>query len=198
MSMIEKIKELRERTGAGMSDCKAALAETDGDIDAAIEVLRSKGIAKAAKKSGREASEGLVGSYIHGNGRIGVLVEVNCETDFVARTEDFQNFVREIAMQVAATNPLAVNAEGIDPEVLEAEKRVYREQAAEEGKPAEIAEKIVEGRIRKFLKEQTLLDQEYIRDPDKTIQDLLNETIAKLGENILIRRFVRFELGEGA
>jgi len=197
MSTIEKIKELRERTGAGMADCKAALAENDGNIDSAIEFLRSKGIAKAAKKAGREASEGLIDSYIHGAGRIGALVEVNCETDFVARTEDYQAFVRELAMQVAATNPLALSSENIDADVLDAERKIYREQALEDGKPENIVDKIVEGRIKKFLKESTLLDQEYIRDPDKTIQDILNETIAKLGENIVIRRFVRFELGAG-
>lgn len=191
----EKIKELRERTGAGMMECKAALTETGGDIEAAIEVLRTKGLAKAAKKAGREASEGVVASYIHGGGRIGVLIEVNCETDFVARTEDFQNLVRELAMQIAATNPLAVSPEGIAAEILEKERRIYREQALEEGKPENMIDKIVDGRIAKFLKEQTLLEQEYIRDPNKTVGDILKETIAKLGENIVVRRFVRFELG---
>ncbi len=196
-SLTEQIKELRERTGAGMLDCKGALEESGGDMDKAIEVLRSKGIAKAAKKAGREASEGLVESYIHGGGRIGVLIEVNCETDFVARTDDFKDFVRELAMQVAATNPLAVSQEEIDQNLLEAEKKIYREQALEEGKPENVVEKIIEGRVNKFLKENTLLDQEYVRDPDKKISDLVQGAVAKLGENIVVRRFARFELGEG-
>ena len=195
MSTIENIKQLRERTGAGMNDCKAALDEAKGNIDAAIEVLRAKGIAKAAKKAGREASEGLVESYIHGGGRIGVLVEVNCETDFVARNDDFKAFVREIAMQIAATSPLAVDESGVDAATIESERKVYREQALEEGKKPEMIDKIVDGRVKKFLKESALLHQEYIRDPNRTISDLLSETIAKIGENIVIRRFVRFELG---
>lgn len=194
-SLTEQIKELRERTGAGMMECKAVITETGGDIEKAIELLRERGIAKAAKKAGREAREGLVVPYIHGTGRIGVLVEINCETDFVARTDDFQSFAREIAMQVAATAPLAVSAEGIDPALIEGERKVFREQALQEGKPEAMVDKIVEGRIAKFLKEQTLLDQDYIRDPDRKVRDLLNDAIAKLGENILIARFVRFELG---
>ncbi len=194
-SLTEQIKELRERTGAGMMECKGVLTETGGDIERAIELLRERGIAKAAKKAGREAREGLVVPYIHGNGRIGVLVEINCETDFVARTEDFQSFAREIAMQVAATSPLAVSAEGIDPALIEAERKVFREQALQEGKPEAVVDKIVEGRVAKYLKEQTLLDQDYIRDPDRKVSDLLNDAIAKLGENILIARFVRYELG---
>ena len=194
-SLTEQIKELRERTGAGMMECKNVLTETGGDIEKAIELLRERGIAKAAKKAGREAREGLVVPYIHGTGRIGVLVEINCETDFVARTEDFQSFAREIAMQVAATAPLAVSSEGIDPALIEAERRVFREQALQEGKPEAVVDKIVEGRVAKYLKEQTLLDQDYIRDPDRKVSDLLNDAIAKLGENILIARFVRYELG---
>jgi elongation factor Ts len=194
-SLTEQIKELRERTGAGMMECKNVLTETGGDIEKAIELLRERGIAKAAKKAGREAREGLVVPYIHGNGRIGVLVEINCETDFVARTEDFQSFAREIAMQVAATAPLAVSSEGIDPALIEAERKVFREQALQEGKPEAVVDKIVEGRVAKYLKEQTLLDQDYIRDPDRKVGDLLNDAIAKLGENILIARFVRYELG---
>ena len=194
-SLTEQIKELRERTGAGMMECKNVLTETGGDIEKAIELLRERGMAKAAKKAGREAREGLVVPYIHGTGRIGVLVEINCETDFVARTEDFQSFAREIAMQVAATAPLAVSSEGIDPALIEAERKIFREQALQEGKPEAVVDKIVEGRVAKYLKEQTLLDQDYIRDPDRKVGDLLNDAIAKLGENILIARFVRYELG---
>lgn len=178
-----------------MMECKGVLQETNGDIERAIELLRERGMAKAAKKAGREAKEGLVVPYIHGTGRIGVLVEINCETDFVARTEDFQAFAREIAMQVAATSPLAVSADEIDAALVEAERKIYREQALQEGKPEAVVDKIVDGRVSKFLKEQTLLDQDYIRDPDRKVKDLLNEAIAKLGENIKIARFVRFELG---
>lgn len=195
MSQLENIKQLRERTGAGMTDCKAALDESKGDLERAIEILRAKGIAKAAKKAGREASEGLVESYIHGGGRIGVLVEVNCETDFVARNDDFKAFVREVAMQIAATAPFAVSEEGIDPALIEKERNVAREQTLAEGKKPEMVDKIVDGRIKKFVKENSLLNQEYIRDPKRTINDLLKEVIAKIGENIVIRRFVRFELG---
>lgn len=194
-SLTEQIKELRERTGAGIMECKGVLQETNGDIERSIELLRERGMAKAAKKAGREAREGLVVSYIHGNGRIGALVEINCETDFVARTEDFKAFAREIAMQVAASSPLAVSADEIDQALVDAERKIYREQALQEGKPEAVVEKIVEGRVSKFLKEHALLDQEYFRDPDRTVKDLLSEAIAKLGENIKIARFVRFELG---
>ncbi len=192
----KEVKELRERTGAGIMDCKAALKEADGDIEKAIEILKKKGIAKAAKKAGREASEGLIGSYIHHGGKIGVLIEVNCETDFVAKTDDFKNLVNELAMQVAASNPLYVKREDVPQDVIEKEREVYKTQALESGKPEKIVEKIVDGKMEKFYKEICLLEQPYIRDDNKTIQDLLNEAIAKLGENIVVKRFVRFALGE--
>lgn len=195
MSQLEQVKQLRERTGAGISDCKLALDEAKGDLERAIEILRAKGIAKAAKKAGREASQGVVQSYIHGGGRIGVLIEVNCETDFVARNDEFKAFVHEVAMQIAAMAPLAVSEEGIDPALIEKERNIAREQTLAEGKKPEMVDKIVEGRIKKYLKENSLLNQEYIRDAKRTINDLLQETIAKIGENIVIRRFVRFELG---
>ncbi|SHE93618.1 translation elongation factor Ts (EF-Ts) [Caldanaerobius fijiensis DSM 17918] len=191
------VKELRERTGAGMMDCKKALTEANGDMDKAIEILREKGLAAAAKKAGRIAAEGIIDSYIHGGGRIGVLVEVNCETDFVARTDDFKNFVHDIAMQIAAANPQYVSKEDVPVEVVEKEKEIYRAQAKNEGKPDKVIEKMVEGRLEKYYKEVCLLEQPFIRDDSKTIKQLLNELIAKIGENIVIRRFVRFELGEG-
>ncbi len=191
------VKELRERTGAGMMDCKKALVETDGDIEKAIDELRTKGLAKAAKKAGRIASEGLVLAYIHGGGRIGVLVEVNCETDFVAKTDEYKEFVKDIAMQVAAANPDYVRREEVPEEVLNREKEVLRAQAREEGKPENIVEKMLAGRIEKYYKEHCLLEQPFVKDPDKTIQDLVNEKISKIGENISIRRFVRYEVGEG-
>lgn len=193
----EMVKELRERTGAGMMDCKRALTETAGDMDKAITYLREKGLAAAAKKAGRIAAEGLVDSYIHLGGRIGVLVEVNCETDFVAKTDDFRAFVKDIAMQIAAAKPEYVSREEVPQEVLEREKEIYRSQAKNEGKPDNVAEKIVAGRIEKYFKEACLLEQPFIKDPDLTIQQLLNGKIAKIGENILIRRFARFERGEG-
>lgn len=191
------VKELRERTGCGMMDCKNALVEAQGDIEKAIEVLRTKGLAKAAKKAGRIASEGLVEAYIHLGGRIGVLVEVNCETDFVAKTDEFRQLCRDIAMQIAASKPEYVNREAISPEVIEKERNILRQQALNEGKPEKVVDRMVEGRIEKFYKESCLLEQPFIRDTDKTIQDLLNEKIAKLGENITIRRFARYEVGEG-
>lgn len=191
------VKELRERTGAGMMDCKKALMESNGDVDKAIEILREKGLAAAAKKAGRIATEGIVDSYIHGGGRIGVLIEVNCETDFVARTEDFRNFVHDIAMQVAAANPQYVSKEDVPAEVIEKEKEIYRAQAKNEGKPDKVIEKMVEGRLEKYYKDVCLLEQPFIKDDSKTVKQLLNELIAKIGENIVIRRFVRFELGEG-
>lgn len=191
------VKELREKTGAGMMDCKKALEEANGDLERASEILREKGLAAAAKKAGRLASEGLVESYIHANGRIGVLVEVNCETDFVAKTDEFKNFVKDIAMQIAAANPGYVRREEVPAEELEKEKEVLKNQALNEGKPANIVEKMVEGRINKFYQEICLLEQAFIKDPDKTIEQLLNEKIAKIGENISVRRFARFELGEG-
>ena len=197
MSISAKdVKELRERTGAGMMDCKNALVETEGDIEKAIDFLREKGLASAAKKAGRIASEGLVDAYIHG-GRIGVLVEVNSETDFVAKTEEFQEFVRDVAMQVAATNPKYVSREDVDEEEINREKEVLRNQALNEGKPEKIVEQMVNGRIEKYFEEICLLDQKFIKNPDLTIQDLLNEKISTIGENLRIRRFARFEVGEG-
>jgi elongation factor Ts len=190
------VKDLRERTGAGMMDCKKALAESDGDAEKAIEYLRVKGLSKAAKKAGRETAEGLVVSYIHPGNKIGVLLEVNCETDFVARTEQFQEFAKNLAMQVAAAAPLAVDREGIPAELVEKERELYRTQALEEGKPENVLEKIVDGRIEKFYAESVLLDQVYIKDNEKKVGDLLKETIAALGENIRIARFSRFQLGQ--
>jgi len=191
------VKELREKTGAGMMDCKKALTETGGDMEAAIDWLRKKGLSAAAKKAGRVATEGVVGSYIHGNGKIGVLVEVNCETDFVARNEEFQQLVRDIAMHIAAAAPLYVRREEVDPEVLDRELEVYRGQLEEQGKPEHIWDKILEGRKEKFFKEICLLEQPFVKDPDQTVQDVVNAAIAKIGENITVRRFARFVLGEG-
>lgn len=190
------VKELREISGAGMLDCKNALVETNGDIDKAVDLLREKGLASAAKKSGRIASEGLVDSYIHG-GRIGVLVEVNSETDFVAKTDEFKEFVRDVAMQVAASNPTYVSREDVSQEEVEREKEVLMQQAKNEGKPDHIAEKMVEGRMNKFYEEICLLEQAFIKDPDKKVIDLLNEKISTIGENLKIRRFARYEVGEG-
>lgn len=192
-----KVKELRERTGAGMMDCKKALAACDGDMDKAIDFLREKGLAAAAKKEGRIAAEGIVESYIHGGGRIGVLLEVNCETDFVARSEEFKLFVKDIAMQIAAANPQYLNKEEVPEEVLQHEREILRAQALNEGKPEKIVEKMVEGRLEKFYKEVCLLEQAFIKDPDKTIRDLVLEKTSKIGERIVIRRFTRYELGEG-
>lgn len=190
------VKELREKTGAGMMDCKAALEESNGNMDKAVEVLREKGLAKAAKKSGRIAAEGIVEAYIHG-GRIGVLVEVNSETDFVAKNEEFKKFVKDVAMQIAASNPQYIRREEVSEEVINKEREILRAQALNEGKPEKIVDKMVDGRIEKFFKEVCLLEQPFIRDPEMTVQDLLNEKIAKIGENLSIRRFVRFEVGEG-
>lgn len=192
-----QVKELRERTGAGMMDCKKALTQCEGDMDKAIDFLREKGLAAAAKKEGRIAAEGLVESYIHGGGRIGVLVEVNCETDFVARGDEFKEFVKDIAMQIAAAKPQYLNREEVPEEVLKHEKDILKAQALNEGKPEKIIEKMVEGRIEKYYKETCLLEQPFIKDPDVTIKDLVVEKIAKIGENIVIRRFTRYELGEG-
>ena len=197
MITSEMIKQLRERTGAGMMDCKKALTETDGDMDKAIELLRKKGLAAAAKKAGRIAAEGIVDSYIHGNGRIGVLVEVNIETDFAAQNEEFKQFVKDIAMQIAAAKPEYVSREEIPAKVIEAEKDIIRAQSAKEGKPENIIEKMLTGRVEKYYKEVCLLEQEWIKDSSRTIKDLLSEKIAIIGENINIRRFVRFERGEG-
>ena len=191
------VKELRERTGAGMMDCKKALAATEGDMDKAIDFLREKGLAAAAKKAGRIAAGGLVESYIHGGGRIGVLVEVNCETDFVAKTDAFKSLVKDIAMHIAAANPSYLRREEVPAAELEHEKMVLSEQARNEGKPEKIIEKMVTGRIEKYYKEVCLLEQPFVKDPDKTISDLITESIAKIGENIAIRRFTRYQLGEG-
>lgn len=191
------IKELRERTGSGMADCKKALVECDGDMDKAIEYLRKKGLAKAAKKAGRVATEGSVVSYIHGGGRIGVLLEVNCETDFVARNDDFQTFARDVALQIAAMNPQYVSSDEIPAAAVEQERAIRMATAMESGKPENVVAKIVDGQIKKWSQEICLLDQVWVKDSGKTIDGLTQELIAKLGENIRIRRFVRFELGEG-
>ncbi|OPX34756.1 translation elongation factor Ts [candidate division KSB1 bacterium 4484_188] len=190
------VKELRDKTGAGMMDCKNALKEANGDMELAVEILRKKGIAKAEKKASREVKDGLVHAYIHPGGKLGVLVEVNCETDFVANTDDFKEFVHNLAMHIAAANPAALDRDQVPQELVEREMRIYREQAEESGKPANIVEKIVQGKIEKFYSENVLLEQAYIRDPEKTIKDYLTEIIAKIGENITIRRFERFKIGE--
>lgn len=190
------VKELREKTGVGMMDCKKALAECNGDMEQAIDFLRKKGIATAQKRGGRTASEGQIQSYIHAGGKIGVLVEVNCETDFSAKTGEFTEFVKNLAMHIAATNPIAIDQEGLPADILSREKEIYKTQAAESGKPEKVLEKIVEGKMKKFYSDACLLQQQYVKNPDITIQDLLNEMIAKTGENIIIRRFVRYQLGE--
>lgn len=191
------VKELRDKTGAGMLDCKKALEQTEGNVEKAVDWLREKGLAAAAKKAGRAATEGLVHAYIHGAGRVGVLLEVNCETDFVAKNEEFQAFVHEVALQIAAMRPRFVRREEVPADEIEREREVLRAQAMNEGKPEHIAEKMVEGRLKNFYKENCLLEQEYVKEKGKTVQDLLNELIAKLGENMSIRRFARFEVGEG-
>ena len=191
------VKALREATGAGMMDCKKALTEADGNMEKATEILREKGLAAAAKKSGRIAAEGVVASYIHMGGRIGVLVEVNCETDFVAKTDQFQSFVRDIAMQIAASIPLYLSSEEVPQDTIDKEKEILRIQAINEGKPEKIVNNMVEGRIKKYFKEVCLLDQPFVKDPDKSIADYVKEQIAALGENITIRRFTRYEMGEG-
>jgi elongation factor Ts len=193
---LEKIKALREKTGCGMMDCKAALTETKGDEDKAIEVLRKKGLAKAASKADRVASQGIIDSYIHLGGKIGVLVEVNCETDFVARNADFQKFIKDVAMQIAAMSPLYIARDQIPTEVIEHEKEIVRTQTIAEGKPEKAVEKIVEGRLEKYFSETCLLDQPFIRDAKLTFKDLLSGLVAKIGENIVIRRFTRYQLGE--
>ncbi|KAA9006422.1 translation elongation factor Ts [Paenibacillus spiritus] len=193
----KSVKELRERTGAGMLDCKKALEEANGDLTKAIEILREKGLSAAANKAGRVATEGVVESYIHAGGRIGVLVEINCETDFVGKTDQFKEFARDIAMQIAAASPRYVRREEVPAEEVEKEKEILKAQALNEGKPEKIVEKMVEGRISKFYEEHCLMEQAFIKDPDKTISSMLNEKISTIGENISIRRFARFELGEG-
>ena len=191
------IKELRERTSAGLNDCKKALTETNGDMEKAADYLREKGLAAAAKKAGRIASEGIVEAYIHGGGRIGVLVEVNCETDFVARNDVFRGFVKDVAMHIAATNPLYVSKDDVPAEDIEKEKAVLRAQALNEGKPEKIVDKMVEGRISKFYENYCLLEQPFVKDPEKKVSDILNGLIATIGEKITVRRFVRYEKGEG-
>jgi elongation factor Ts len=197
----EQVKDLREKTGAGFMDCKRALTESGGDGEAAIRWLREKGLAAAAKKSGRATSEGVIGAYLHAGGRIGVLVEVNCETDFVAKTPEFQNLVKDLAMQVAAAAPAVprcVRREEISPEAIRAERDIYHAQALASGKPEKVIEKIVDGKIEKFFADVCLLEQPFIRDPQKTVREVVTEAIAKLGENIDVRRFSRFQLGDGA
>jgi elongation factor Ts len=190
------VKELREKTGVGMMDCKKALQESEGDLQSAVDYLRKKGIATAKKRGSRVTSEGQVQAYIHGGGKIGVLVEVNSETDFSAKTNDFSEFVKNIAMQIAAANPIAIDRDGIPSHVLEKEKEIYMSQARESGKPEKIWDKMVEGRLKKFYSEACLLEQPFIKNPDITVQDLLNDLVAKTGENIVIRRFVRYQLGD--
>lgn len=191
------VKELRQRSGAGMMDCKKALTETKGNLDEAIDYLREKGLAAAAKKADRIASEGVIEAYIHGGGRIGVMVEINCETDFVAKTDKFKDLARDIAMQIAATNPTCVRREEVPVEVLEHEKEILKAQALNGGKPANIVEKMITGRVEKYYKEVCLMEQVFIKNPDQTITQLINENISKIGENISIRRFTRYQLGEG-
>ena len=192
-----QVKELREKTGSGIMDCKKALKETEGDVSAAIDYLREKGLASAKKKAGRIAAEGIVGSYIHSGASIGVLVEVNCETDFVAKTDDYGALVKDIAMHIAAMNPVCVRREEVAGDTIESERKIFRTQALESGKPEKIVEKIVEGKIEKYYKENCLMEQAYVKDPDKTIEDLVTEAVAALGENISIRRFAVFKVGEG-
>jgi elongation factor Ts len=189
------IKELRTRTNAGVLDCKEALKESGGDMEQAVDFLRKKGLATALKRAGRETSEGLIHSYVHTGGKIGVLVEVNCETDFVAKTDEFKEFVKNLAMHIAAARPLGIRREDIPAEVVQREEEIYRAQAAEMGKPEKILDKIVQGKMDKFYQESTLLDQQYVRDPEITIQDLIHDMVSKTGESIAVRRFVRYQLG---
>ena len=190
------VKKLREKTNAGIMDCKAALQESQGDMEKAVDYLRQKGLAVAQKRAGRTASEGLIHSYIHAGGKIGVMVEVNCETDFTARSEAFFDFAKNLAMHIAATNPLSIDREGLSPEVVTREQEIYRAQALDSGKPEKILDKIVEGKLKKFYQEVCLLEQPYVRDTDITVEDLLNELRAKTGENLIVSRFVRYQLGE--
>ncbi len=194
----KEVKELRDRTGAGMMDCKRALEETGGDMEAAIDFLRSKGAAKAAKRAEKSANEGTIGHYIHHGGRIAVLVEVNCETDFVANTDDFRELARDLAMHIAASNPVAVSEADISPDLIERERQVYLEQVRNEGKPENIQEKIVEGKMRRFFEESTLMKQPFVKDTDRTIEQLITEVSARTGEKIEVARFTRFAVGEGA
>ena len=191
----QMVKELRDKTNAGMMDCKKALTETQGDMEKAVDLLRQKGLAVAQKRASRATSEGTIQSYIHAGGKLGVMVEVSCETDFVAKTDDFSTFARDIAMHVAAANPVAIQREEVAADLLEREKEIYRQQALESGKPAQIIDKIVTGKLEKFYSEVCLLEQNFVKNPDLTVQDLLNELIAKMGENITIKRFARFQVG---
>ena len=197
MVSAQQVKELREITGAGMMDCKKALVETNGDMSKAVDYLREKGLAAAAKKSGRVAAEGLVESYIHGAGKIGVMIEVNCETDFVAKTPEFHSFVRDLAMQIAAANPQYLKREEVPAAIVEHEREILRAQALNEGKPEKIIDKMVEGRVDKYYKENCLMEQTFIKDPEKSVTDIVNAQISKIGENIVVRRFVRYQMGEG-
>jgi elongation factor Ts len=192
----ELVKTLRERSGAGMMDCKKALVEADGDIDKAATLLRERGIAKAAKRSGKETREGLIGSYVHPGDKLAVLVELNCETDFVARTDDFRELAKNLAMHIAASNPLAVRREELSEDDTTKEREIYRTQALNEGKPEKIVDKIVDGKLEKYFAEVCLLEQPYVKDTDKSVDDVINEAIGKLGENISVSRFIRFRLGE--
>ena len=192
----QMVKELREKTGAGIMDCKEALSECDGDINKSVDFLRKKGLATAAKRAGRAMKEGVVQAYIHTGSKLGVLVEVNCETDFVAKSDDFKEFVKNIAMHIAAANPVSITSSDVPEEIIDKEKEIYRAQALEMGKPEKIIDKIAEGKLSKYFKENCLLNQVYVRNPDLTIADLLNELIAKIGENITIKRFARFQTGE--
>lgn len=189
------VRDLREKTNVGMMDCKKALQETGGDMEKAIDLLRQRGLAKAMKRAGREASEGMVHAYIHGGGKIGVLLEVNCETDFAGKSQDFVDFVKNIALHIAASNPIGVQREDIPADVIERERAIYMAQAKESGKPENILEKMVDGKMRKFYEETVLMEQKFVKDPDKTIQDYLNELVAAIGERIIIRRFTRYQLG---
>ncbi len=190
------VKQLREKTGAGIMDCKEALSECDGDIGSSIDFLRKKGLATAAKRAGRTTAEGIIQSYIHMDGKLGVLVEVNCETDFVAKNDDFKEFAKNIAMHIAATNPVGIKPEDVSQEIIDKEKEIYRAQVLEMGKPEHIADKIVDGKLEKYFKENCLLNQQYVRNTDITVADLINDVIAKIGENISIKQFVRYKIGE--
>jgi len=191
----QMVKELRDKTNAGMMDCKKALTETAGDMEKAIDLLRQKGLAVAAKRAGRETKEGVVESYIHAGGKLGVMVEVGCETDFVAKTDDFKAFAKNVAMHIAAANPVAVNRDEVPAEILQREKDIYVNQALESGKPQQIVDKIVAGKVEKYLAEICLMEQKYVKNPDLNVQDLLNELVAKMGENISIKKFARFQIG---
>lgn len=197
MSITSKmVKELRDKTAAGMMDCKKALTETNGDMEKAVDLLRQKGLAVAAKRAGRATSEGIIATYIHAGGKLGVMVEVGCETDFVAKTDQFADFARDVAMHIAAANPVSVTREDVPPEVIAREKEIYIQQGLESGKPENIVEKMVTGKLEKFISEIVLLEQQFVKDPDHTIQDILTDLVGKIGENITIKRFSRFQVGE--